>query len=109
MISTAATVFFLLLGQADGFATGDASIGSDLALIPTAYASLDACAEAGEAARMNNAGLSFLSYTCVPAAEQTSTVATDGATPLASARRAASQCDEVCELIAVAAIVEGVK
>lgn len=66
-------VFFLLLGQADGdFSAGNQEFRTSpggLSVIPIPYQSHDACQTAGEAARENNVGLSWLSYTCVPAEE----------------------------------------
>ena len=45
IVKTTALIFYLVLGHADG-------------------------EDAGEAARANNLGLSFLSYTCIPAEAQ---------------------------------------
>ena len=74
-MNTTAALFFLIIGQAgDGF-TADPG---GLTTIPAPYHSLASCEDAGEAARANNLGLSYLSYTCVPAP---------------------ATCDEVCELI----------
>jgi len=66
--TSAAAIFFLVLGQADGqsyFGT-TGSAGGGLVVIPSHYTSLADCEDAGEAARANNLGLSYLSYTCVP-------------------------------------------
>lgn len=64
-----ALVFFLILGQADGFATGDNDYGSTLVLVPAPFESREECEAQGEAARAHNQGLSFLSYVCVGAPE----------------------------------------
>lgn len=67
-MNTTAAIFFLILGQADG-GVGNysaATSGGGLAVIPSHYTSQIDCEAAGEAARANNMGLSFLSYTCVP-------------------------------------------
>lgn len=66
-MNTTAAIFFLVLGQADGASTSAYPAGSGgLATIPIPYSTLASCEDAGEAARANNLGLSFLSYTCVP-------------------------------------------
>lgn len=65
--TSAAAIFFLVLGQADGRGTWDTAGSGGLATIPAHYETLALCEAAGEAARANNLGLSYLSYTCVPA------------------------------------------
>lgn len=66
-MNTTAAIFFLILGQADGnIGPAYSGFAGGLAVIPSHYENLAACETAGEAARMNNVGLSFLSYTCVP-------------------------------------------
>ena len=64
-----ALLFYLVIGQA---ADGYNSLGTSTAVVPTPYTSLQECINAGEAARANNMGLSFLSYTCAPAPKETS-------------------------------------
>lgn len=54
--------FLLLLGQAGVSPQG----GGGLTVVPLVYHTLEACEAAGEEARRNNLGLSYLSYTCVP-------------------------------------------
>jgi uncharacterized membrane protein len=62
-MNTTAALFFLIVGQA----SGDASAATSTTVIPTPYTSQVMCEGAGEAARANNQGLSYVSYTCVPA------------------------------------------
>lgn len=64
-----AVIFFLIFGQADGTDPWSSEGPGGLAVIPAHYESQISCEAAGEAARANNQGLSFLSYTCVPASQ----------------------------------------
>lgn len=63
-MKTAVILFYLIIGQANGF--GYSSGAGGLAVLPEPYPTLEACQIAGETARANNVGLSYLSYTCVP-------------------------------------------
>lgn len=112
-MNTTAAIFFLVLGQADGAPVYTGAGG--LITIPSHYASQIECEAAGEAARANNQGLSFLSYTCVPGtvnveAERlaptgnyfTPERASFGAVAVVKAAQSLGpKCDDVCELIEV--------
>lgn len=101
-MNTTAAIFFLVLGQADGFANAghSTSEAGGLAVIPAHYETLASCETAGEAARANNLGLSFLSYTCVPAEINVQPVKAEvkyEASTRAMALKA-SACVDVCEV-----------
>jgi hypothetical protein len=114
-MNTTAAIFFLVLGQADGMPASYPDAGG-LTVIPSHYISQIDCETAGEAARANNQGLSFLSYTCVPGvvnveAERvrpTGNYFTPSGTSLTEVpvskpvQVLGPKCDEVCELIEAA-------
>jgi hypothetical protein len=100
-MNTTAAIFFLILGQAGGQQSPQAG---GLAIIPAHYLDAASCAEAGEFARAANQGLSFLSYTCVPASvnEEATPARFEvlwpaKATLAASVSKSAAGCGEVCE------------
>lgn len=96
-MNTAAAIFFLILGQADG-ASGHQGEAGGLVLIPAHYQSLADCEAAGEAARANNLGLSYLSYTCVPASINVEPVKAEVKWEAHAARVAEKAgCANVCE------------
>jgi hypothetical protein len=110
-MNTTAAIFFLVLGQADGSA-GVGTSGGGLAVIPSHYSgntteeALASCEDAGEAARANNLGLSYLSYTCVPGSINVEVPKQQfklrSAETNSELKALAKPCDAVCELIEAA-------